>query len=213
MVPHDPAGLFAAIGGRATAASRLDSFLRKLNGGAGATHADHALLGNEPNLNVPWLYDWVGQPDKTQAAVRRALRLYDASPDGYPGNDDLGTLSSWYVLGALGLYPEVPGTGVLAIGSPLFPRAAVRLAGGRKLRILASTRSRLPLSRTPYIQAMRIDGRPYARPWTTFCELADGATLAYRLGPRPNRAWGSSAAALPPSFGMRRSMPENRCAP
>ena len=176
MVPQDPAGLFAAIGGRADAVSRLDRFLRTLNGGPGATHADHALLGNEPNLNVPWLYDWAGQPYKTQAAVRRALRLYDASPDGYPGNDDLGTLSSWYVLGALGLYPEVPGVDVLAIGSPLFGRATVRLAGGRKLRIVASAYRRssrhgrprvkprlvpLSLSRAPYIQTMRIDGHPY----------------------------------------------------
>lgn len=213
MVPQDPAGLFDALGGRLDAARRLDRFLRKLNGGAGATHADHALLGNEPNLNVPWLYDWTGQPYKTQAAVRRALRLYDTSPDGYPGNDDLGTLSSWYVLGALGLYPAVPGVGVLAIGSPVFGRSVLRLAGGQKLRILASAPGRLPLSEAPYIHAMRLDGRSYGKPWTTFCALARGATLAYELGAKPKRAWGASAAALPPSFGTRRPMPENHCAP
>ena len=213
MAPQDPAGLFAAIGGRADAERRLDRFLRKLNGGAGATHADHALLGNEPNLNVPWLYDWTGQPYKTQGAVRRALRLYEASPDGYPGNDDLGTLSSWYVFGALGLYPEVPGVGVLAIGSPLFGRAVVRLAGGRKLRILASSRHRLPLSQAPYIHTMRVDGRPFGKPWTTFCALARGATLSYELRAKPSRAWGASAAAKPPSFGPDRPMPENHCAP
>ena len=224
LVPHDPAGLFAAIGGRAKVVNRLDRFLRVLNGGPGATHTDHALLGNEPNLNVPWLYDWTGQPYKTQAAVRRALRLYDTSPDGYPGNDDLGTLSSWYVLGALGLYPEIPGTDVLAISSPLFRRATVRLAGGRRLRILASASrrsshrgkpriARLAPAQTPYIQSMRIDGHPYGRPWTTFCALVHGATLAYRLGPRPNRDWGDSAAALPPSFGTQRPMPETSCAP
>jgi predicted alpha-1,2-mannosidase len=212
LVPQDPAGLFAAIGGRAKAVSKLDRFLRVLGGGPGATHADHALLGNEPNLNVPWLYDWARQPHKTQATVRRALRLYDTSPDGYPGNDDLGTLSSWYVLGALGLYPEVPGVDMLAIGSPLFRRAVVRLSGGRRLRILASAQ-RLPLSRAPYIQAMRIDGHAYGRPWTTFCALAHGATLSYLLGARPNRAWGDSAAALPPSFGTKRPMPEAPCAP
>jgi predicted alpha-1,2-mannosidase len=213
MVPHDPAGLFAATGGRARAAGRLDRFLRKLNGGAGATHADHALLGNEPNLNVPWLYNWTGRPFKTQATVRRALRdLYSPSPAGYPGNDDLGTLSSWYVFGALGLYPEVPGVGVLAIGSPLFRQATVRLAAGRKLRILASA-GRTPPHQAPYIQGMRFDGHPHGRPWTTFCALARGATLTYRLGTRPNRAWGDSAAALPPSFGPRRPMPKNRCSP
>jgi predicted alpha-1,2-mannosidase len=228
LVPHDPAGLFAAIGGRADAVGRLDRFLRTLNGGPGATHADHALLGNEPNLNVPWLYDWAGRPYKTQAAVRRALRLYSASPAGYPGNDDLGTLSSWYVLGALGLYPEVPGTGVLAIGSPLFPEATVRLAGGHKLRIRAAAYRRLrrrggsdgkphlvPLSlaRAPYIRSMRIDDRPHGRPWTTFCALSHGATLSYRLGAQPRRAWGATAADLPPSFGPNRPMPQSRCAP
>ena len=68
------------------------------------------------------------RPYRTQAAVRRALLgLYSAAPDGYPGNDDLGTLSAWYVFGALGLYPEVPGVGVLAIGSPLFARTEIRL--------------------------------------------------------------------------------------
>jgi len=228
LVPQDPAGLFAAIGGRSAAVTRLDRFLRTLNGGPGATHADHALLGNEPNLNVPWLYDWAGEPYKAQAAVRRALRLYAAAPDGYPGNDDLGTLSSWYVLGALGLYPEVPGTDVLAIGSPLFGRASVRLAGGRKLRILASAWQRssrrgnprekvrfipLALSRAPYIRSMRFDGHSYERPWTTFCALARGTTLTYRLGARPVRAWGASTAALPPSFGPGRPMPRNRCTP
>jgi len=60
---------------------------------------------------------------------------------------------------------------------------------------------------------MRIDGRPYARPWTTFCALAGGTTLAYRLGSRPDRTWGTSDATLPPSFGANRPMPENHCAP
>jgi predicted alpha-1,2-mannosidase len=227
MVPHDPAGLFAAMGGRARAAARLDRFLRKLNGSGGATHADHALLGNEPNLNVPWLFNWAGRPYKTQEAVRRALlTLYGTGPAGYPGNDDLGTLSSWYVLGALGLYPEVPGVGLLAIGSPLFRGATVRLGNGRKVRIVASASAvskrgrrgehrivRLSLPDAPYIQRMRFDGHAYGQPWTTFCALARGADLSYRLGARPNRAWGDSAAALPPSFGPGRAMPKDRCSP
>jgi predicted alpha-1,2-mannosidase len=225
MVPHDPAGLFARMGGPGRAAARLNRFLRRLNGGAGATHTDHALLGNEPTLQTPWLYDWARQPYRTQEAVRRALlTLYDASPDGYPGNDDLGTLSAWYVFGALGLYPEVPGVGVLAIGSPLFERAEVRLPHRRRALILASaqetigrgkerrTRSIGPAS-APYIRSLRIDGRVYDRPWTTYCDLARGATLSFRLSPRPNRRWGSSAAAAPPSFGPDRPMPKDVCTP
>ena len=91
-----------------------------------------AFLGNEPGLGSPWLYDRLGRPDRTQSVVRRALLgLYDAGPAGLPGNDDGGTLSSWWVWAALGLYPVVPGRDVLAINGPLFPRVDVRLPHGR----------------------------------------------------------------------------------
>jgi putative alpha-1,2-mannosidase len=224
MVPHDPAGLFGAMGGRVKATARLDHFLRKLNGGPGATHTDHALLGNEPTLHVPWLYDWAGSPFRTQAAVRRALRLYSTAPDGYPGNDDLGTLSSWYVFGALGLYPEVPGVGLLAIGSPLFGQATIAMSHHRRVRISAGAgvieghgkhKRRVVLSpaRAPYIASLRINGRTQAKPWTTYCALARGADLAFQLSPRPNRKWGSSAAAAPPSYGSGHPMPKHTCAP
>jgi len=206
MVPQDPGGLVRRMGGPTRAAARLDHFLRRLNGGVGGTHGDHALLGNEPTLHTPWLYDWMRRPYRTQEAVRRALTLYDTSPDGYPGNDDLGTLSSWYVFGALGLYPEVPGVGVLAIGSPLFPRAEIRLPQRRRALILGRGRG-------PYVQSLRFDGRAYGRPWTTYCALARGATLSFQLGPHPNRRWGAAAAAAPPSFGPGRAMPEGQCAP
>jgi predicted alpha-1,2-mannosidase len=224
MVPQDPAGLFRAMGGTVKATDRLRGFLRELNGGPGGTHTDHALLGNEPTLHVPWLYDWVRRPDLTQAAVRRGLRLFTTAPDGYPGNDDLGTLSAWYVFGALGLYPEIPGVGVLAIGSPLFSRATVALSHGRRLTIAASAevirghgkkrrKLRVALPRAPYIERLSIGGRPLARPWTTYCALAHGADLSFHLGRHPTRRWGSSAAAVPPSFGPGRAMPKDACAP
>jgi putative alpha-1,2-mannosidase len=206
MVPHDPAGLAAAIGGRTKATGRLGRFLRKLNAGAGGTHADHALLGNEPTLHTPWLYDWLRRPDRTQAAVRRALRLYSPAPAGYPGNDDLGTLSSWYVFSALGLYPEVPGVGLLAIGSPLFPRASVALAHRRRLVISTAGNG-------PYIRSLMLDGHTHRQPWAAWCSLANGANLSFQLGRRPNRRWGSSAAAAPPSFGPGSPMPKDACTP
>jgi predicted alpha-1,2-mannosidase len=206
MMPQDPTGLVAALGGRVRAAARLHRFLRKLNGSVGGTHTDHALLGNEPTLHVPWLYDWMRRPYATQEAVRRALRLYSPAPDGYPGNDDLGTLSSWYVFGALGLYPEVPGVGLLAIGSPLFARASIAMPHRRRATLRTAGHG-------PYIQGMRIGGHNYGKAWTTYCALARGAELDFRLGPRPNRAWGASAAAAPPSFGPRRQMPAGECQP
>jgi predicted alpha-1,2-mannosidase len=228
MVPHDPAGLIGRMGGTAPAAARLDRFLRKLNGGAGATHADHAVLGNEPSLGTPWLYDWMRRPYRTQATVRRALlTLYDTSPDGYPGNDDLGTLSAWYVFGALGLYPAVPGVGVLALGSPLFARARIAMPHHRRATIVSrayrtkSSRGRraglrrvaLGPAAAPYIRSLRFDGHAYGRPWVSYCALARGADLTFSLGPRPNRAWGDSAGAAPPSFGPHSPMPGSACAP
>jgi predicted alpha-1,2-mannosidase len=231
MVPQDPAGLIGRMGGPAKAAARLDRFLRELNGGSGGTHTDHALLGDEPTLGTPWLYDWMQRPYRTQAAVRRALlTLYDTSPDGYPGNDDLGTLSAWYVFGALGLYPAVPGVGVLAIGSPLFGREQIAMPHRRRVTILADAyrmeRSkarghgrrtpsrRIPLSpaAAPYVRSLSLGGHAYARPWVSYCALARGADLSFSLGPEPNRGWGDSAAAAPPSFGPQRPMPASACA-
>jgi predicted alpha-1,2-mannosidase len=228
MVPQDPAGLFHAIGGRVKAIARLRSFLRELNGAGGGTHTDHALLGNEPTLHVPWLYDWTGQPFHTQATVRRGLRLYSTAPEGWPGNDDLGTLSSWYVFGALGLYPEVPGVGLLAIASPLFEHASIALPHHRRLTISASARTvvqrgkgkrkrkrtvAISPARAPYIDGLSIDGRAFNRPWTMWCALRRGARLDFRLSLHPNRRWGSSARSSPPSFGPDRAMPRNACTP
>jgi predicted alpha-1,2-mannosidase len=234
MVPQDPSGLFRKMGGRVKAASRLDYFLRELNGSAGGTHTDHALLGNEPTLQTPWLYDWTRRPYRTQEAVRRGLALYGTSPDGYPGNDDLGTLSAWYVFGALGLYPEVPGVGLLAVGSPLFGRAAIGLPHHKRALITASAytfkkpkpakgkkhqkpakprKVALSPASAPYIRGVQFNGHAFGQPWTTYCALARGGRVAFQLGPQPNRKWGDSAAAVPPSFGPHRRMPKSSCTP
>jgi predicted alpha-1,2-mannosidase len=213
MVPQNPAGLFRAMGGRVKAAGRLRRFLGKLNAGPGGTHTDHALLGNEPTLGTPWLPNWAGQPYRAQAAVRRALRLYDTSPAGYPGNDDLGTLSSWYVFGALGVYPAVPGVGLLALGSPLFSHASLRLPHGRRLRISADAEAKAPPARAPYISSLRFNGHPTAKPWTTWCRISRGGTLAFRLSRKPHRRWGAAPAAAPPSFGPGSPAPSSACAP
>jgi predicted alpha-1,2-mannosidase len=204
MVPQDPAGLFRQMGGPTRAAARLDSFLRVLNAGAGGTHTDHALLGDEPTLETPWLYDWLRRPWKTQAAVRRGLRLFSPSPAGWPGNDDLGTLSAWYVFGALGLYPAQPGTGNLALATPLFERAEVRLANRRRLTITA-------LGGKPYVASLSLDGRPHQRPWTSFCEISGGGTLAFKTSAHGTR-WGQKGQ-LPPSYGPGTAAPKSACSP
>jgi putative alpha-1,2-mannosidase len=145
---------------------------------------------------MPWLYDWAGEPYKTQSLVRRAiLGLYDRSPSGMPGNDDLGAMSSWWVLGALGIYPAVPGTDVLALGSPLFPRARIRL-GRRQLRLIAPRAA----PKRPYVRALRLNGATWARPWLRFRELRRGGDLRFALSARPHRGLGRAARDSPPSF-------------
>ncbi|MDQ2940501.1 MAG: GH92 family glycosyl hydrolase [Actinomycetota bacterium] len=207
MVPFDPSGLAALIGGPEAAAGRLTYLLRILNSTNGSG-TDHALLGNEPTLLTPWLFNWLGKPFETQAAVRRAVtQLYGPYPAGYPGNDDLGTLSSWYVFGALGMYPEVPGTGILALSSPLFPHARFRIG---KKTVLIDAKGATPGTR--FVRGLSLNGHRFAQPWTTYCTLARGARLRYSLSPRPKRKWGASAAALPPSYQPGRPMPTSPCA-
>jgi predicted alpha-1,2-mannosidase len=210
MVPQDPAGLFRRMGGPARAASRLDGFLRVLNAGAGGTHTDHALLGDEPTLETPWLYDWLRRPWKTQAAVRRGLRLYSPSPAGWPGNDDLGTLSAWYVFGALGLYPAQPGTGNLALATPMFPRAEVKLADRKKLTVLA-TPGKGTAPAAPYVASLKLNGRLHERAWASYCELARGGALEFTTSAHAKR-W-AQRGRLPPSYGPGTPAPKSACSP
>jgi predicted alpha-1,2-mannosidase len=196
MVPHDPAGLFRALGGRRAAATRLDGFFEELNAGHSSAHA---FLGNEPNSNAPWLYDWLGQPFKAQGLVRRAiLSLFDSTPSGYPGNDDLGQMSAWYVFGALGFYPAIPGTDVLALGSPLFPSATVRLGRGKLI-----LRARRAARDAPYVRRFELNGRRWTKPWLRLSQVFRGGRLAFDLGRAPSPRWGSGTSAAPPSFGSR----------
>jgi putative alpha-1,2-mannosidase len=120
--------------------------------------------------------------------------LYSPRPDGMPGNDDAGTMSAWWVLAALGLYPAVPGEDLLALHGPLFRSATLRLAGGRTLRISAPAAAR----ERPYVRGLRVDGRPSRRSWLRFAEIARGARLDFDLSESPSRSW---APAPPPSFG------------
>jgi putative alpha-1,2-mannosidase len=164
MVPFDVPGVADRLGGRDVAMARLDDFFTELNAGP---NRPHAWLGNQPSLWAPWAYAALGAPWKTHAVVRRIQsELFSATPGGLPGNDDGGTLSSWYVLSALGLFPAVPGVDSLVIGSPVFGDAVLDLGNGHTVHVVARGTG-------PYVSAVRLNGEPYVQTTIAWRELQD----------------------------------------
>ncbi|WP_312708308.1 GH92 family glycosyl hydrolase [Stenotrophomonas sp.] len=199
MVPFDPAGLFAALGGREASIARLDAFFRKPDGTWAVTKSGplHAELDNEPSIAAPWLYNFLGQPWKTQETVRQAMRqIWTNTPEGMPGNDDLGQMSSWYVWSALGLYPVYPGRADLVIGSPLFTEAVITRPGAKIV-----VRARGAAMDAPYVQSLQVDGRASTASWLPASFVQRGGTLDFELGTTKNEQWG--AQDVPPSHGPR----------
>jgi predicted alpha-1,2-mannosidase len=196
MVPFNYGGLANILGGRDVATKRLDQFFMKLNVGYKTPDSSMAWLGNEPCLETPWIYDFWGQPYKTQTIVRRAMNeLYSNSPAAYPGNDDLGEMSSWYIFSALGMYPELPGSDILVLGSPLFPRAVLHLRSGE----VTITANGAALN-APYVQSLKVNGKKWNKPWVRFSDISHRGKIAYDLGALPNKTWGSNPADAPPSY-------------
>jgi predicted alpha-1,2-mannosidase len=192
MVNFDAGGLVARLGGPAAAQRRLDDFFRQLNAGPAAPHA---YMGNEPSLGAPWMYDFMGAPQKTQALVRRIMtQLYGDSPDGLPGNDDLGAMSSWYVWAALGMYPLLPGRAGFVLGSPLFPQVTLTIEG-RRVRLEAPGAGR----GAPYIRGMRVDGVSTTSLWLPLTPFATASEITYDMASSPDAGWGRASADAPPS--------------
>ena len=199
MVPFDPAGLFEALGGREASIARLDAFFRKPGGAWAVTRSGplHAELDNEPSIAAPWLYNFLGQPWKTQETVRQAMRqIWTNTPEGMPGNDDLGQMSSWYVWSALGLYPLYPGRADLVIGSPLFTEAVITRPGAKIV-----VRARGAAMDAPYVQSLQVNGKVSTASWLPASFVQRGGTLDFELGSTKNEQWG--AQDVPPSHGPR----------
>jgi predicted alpha-1,2-mannosidase len=194
-VPQNVAGLVTALGGRKAVADRLDRFTQKLNVGP---NEPYLWAGNEPGMGVPWLYNYIGQPWKTQDTVDRVRGLFGPVPDGEPGNDDLGALSSWYVWAALGLYPGTPGTPILTVNTPLFDRAAIALPGGKSIQISADVSGPNHLK---YIDGLKIDGQATDRTSLPESIIRTGGDLTFSLSAHPNKVWGTAESSAPPSFG------------
>jgi predicted alpha-1,2-mannosidase len=204
IVPHDVEGLIRLLGGREKFRAKLDDFFSLPYRPKGIARDVTGMLGqycqgNQPDRATPFFYDYAGQPWKTQAIVRRILaNLYGSDKAGlaYPGMDDQGSTSSWYVMGALGFFAPNPAQPEYAIASPLFDRATIHLANGKDFVITAKNNSPTNI----YIQSAKLNGAPLNKPWFSHADMINGGTLEFEMGPQPNQNWGSAPDAAPPSM-------------
>ena len=206
-VQHDPEGLIQLMGGRDAFNARLDALFVEQYGTSkyqflGQFPDATGLVGlyaqgNEPSFHIPYLYDFSGQPWKAQKRIRQLLDLwYGDGPLGIPGDDDGGETSSWYVLSALGFYPECPGSPVYEIGSPIFAESSITMGNGKILKVTANHVS----AQNKYIQSAMLNGKPWGKAWFAHADIAAGGELVLEMGSQPNVTWGSRPEDAPPSM-------------
>lgn len=156
--------------------------------------------GNEPIQHMIFLYSYAGQPWKTQYWARQIMdRLYNSSERGYPGDEDQGGMSAWYVLNALGIYSVCPGTDEYVIGSPLFSKATITMEDGKKFVIEAHNNTK----ENVYIQSATLNGKPLNKNYITYGDIVKGGTLHYEMGSQPNKTRGITKDAAPYSLSKK----------
>lgn len=213
LAQQDVPGLVEAMHGREQTGKRLDAFFaydELLKAPLTAARKEWVVgpysyynqfrynPNNEPDLHAPWMYTLIGQPWKTATVVRAAQQLFTNAPNGVTGNDDLGTMSAWYLFSALGLYPAVPGSGEFLLHTPRFSKAQIALGNGRTLNLLAPGADGRALQ---YIQSVKVDGKPQQAVWLDWERLRQGGTVRFELGTQaPEQGWGTAVSDLPVSF-------------
>ncbi|WP_240755336.1 GH92 family glycosyl hydrolase [Pedobacter sp. SYP-B3415] len=197
-VKHDFTGLFELMGGQKHAEDKLDNLFRESLGRSKYqlwyTFPDATglvgqfVMGNEPSFHIPYLYNHLGSPWKTQKRIRMLLDTwYTDNLFGIPGDEDGGGMTAFVVFSMAGFFPVTPGIPVYSIGSPTFSDISIKLDNGRTFRVTAENNSKLNV----YIQQARLNGKPLDRSWFTHDELLNGGQLELVMGPLPNTAWGT----------------------
>jgi predicted alpha-1,2-mannosidase len=204
-VQHDVAGLIALLGGREAFVAKLDELFSISSALPADAPADIAGLvgqyahGNEPSHHIAYLYVYAAAPYKTQARIRSLLEtMYKDAPDGLAGNEDVGQMSAWYVLSALGFYPVDPVSGNYILGSPLFDRASIALGGGHELVIEIQRKN----PDDCYIQSFSLNGKNQQRVWFHHSDIAQGGKLEIEMGPAPALNFATDPDAAPPSLSL-----------
>lgn len=195
--PHDMKGAMQLHGGRAAYAKWLKGVFENDAPLEGEQHVDISGFigkyghGDEPGHHMAYLFNYVGMPWLTQQYVAEVLRtMYKDTPDeGSINNEDLGQMSAWYLLSALGLYQVAPGDGVFQLGSPLHPKAVLHLESGKDFTVVAQG-----APEHIYVQRVWLNGKPYEKNYLPYEAIMSGGELKFEMGPRPNREWGSAPA-------------------
>jgi predicted alpha-1,2-mannosidase len=186
-VPHDPLGLMEAMGGRERYVNRLDSMFTE----------GYYWHGNEPSHQIAFMFNYAGQPWKTQQYVRDIMHVeYNADPGGLCGNEDAGQMSAWYVFAAMGFYPVCPGVPQYALASPLFPEVKIHLSDGKKFTIISKNVS----DTNKYIQSATLNHQPYNKSFITHEDILSGSTLVLEMGDTPDKEWATSPESIPYSM-------------
>ncbi|WP_277099028.1 GH92 family glycosyl hydrolase [Coprobacter secundus] len=157
-------------------------------------------MGNEPSLHVPYLYNYAGEPWRTQKRIRTLLNQW-FRPDvmGVPGDEDGGGMSAFVVFSQLGFYPVTPGLPMYVIGSPTFERASICLDNGKTFEIICHNYA----PENKYIQSVKLNGKSWEKSWFSHDELMQGGILEFTMGKYPNKNWAAAESAFPPSFEMK----------
>jgi len=219
-VPQDGQGLANLYGGREKLGEKIDTIFADNSycntyGGSGEIHeqreAREIKMGqyghsNQPAHHILYMYNYAGQPWKTQKYVKDVLhRVYTGSTlgQGYIGDEDNGEMSAWYVLSALGFYPVTVGSDEWAIGSPLFDSATINTDDGKHITIKANNNTK----ENVYIQSMTVDGKDYHKNYIKHDELINSKEIVFNMGSTPNESWGSEEEDLPTSLTGSKDIP------
>jgi predicted alpha-1,2-mannosidase len=205
-VMHDFNGLIGLMGGREKAAANLDQLFREPLGRSkyefqakfpdSTAMAGQFSMGNEPSFAIPYVYNRLGQPWKTQKRVRMLLEsFFPDSLQGIPGDEDGGGMSAFVVFSMMGFYPVTPGIPVYDIGSPVFQKVTIHLRSGKDFVLVAHGASR----ENKYVESVRLNGKLLEQVWFRHREIANGGRLELTMGDAPNRSLGTAAGNLPPA--------------
>ena len=192
FVPQDVDRLDALMGGRTKFAAKLDELFTTTDKLTGRVQPDITGLigqyahGNEPSHHIAYLYDYAGEPWKTQKYVRQILdEFYKPTPDGLIGNEDCGQMSAWYILSASGFYPTAPGNAKYDLGTPLFREMKYRLENGKIFTVRAPNVS----PQNIYVRSVKLNGKPYRKTFITHDDIAAGGTLEFEMSAVPVKDW------------------------